>query len=59
MPDCGNKYLHTLSTSVFWNSVGLRGQKYACSYFLMKRQSPGERNKWALTQAVRFQILAC
>lgn len=59
MPDYGNKYLHVLSFSVFWNNVALRVQNYACSYFLMKRQSPGEQNTWALTQAVRFQILGC
>lgn len=41
MPDYGDKYLHILSSSVFWNSVALGVQNYACSYFLMKRQSPG------------------
>lgn len=62
MPDYGDKYLHILSSSVFWNSVALGVQNYACSYFLMKRQSPGgggEQNTRALTQAVRFQILGC
>lgn len=41
MPDYGDKYLHILSSSVFWNSVALGVQNYAWSYFLMKRQSPG------------------